>query len=230
MNIIEAARNRGADKLSEHESKQFLAEQGVPVTLEKVAHTEDEAVAAAGDIGYPVVLKGSHADFTHKTELNLIALDMRDEQEVRKAYRSLISRSDCHVNEILVQQMIKGDRELMVGMTRDSQFGPCVMFGLGGIFAEILKDVTFRIAPLTRWDAMEMMEDIQGKKILDSFRGKTPVDRETLADILVSVGRIAVDHDQISEIDINPLKISKGMPVAVDALFVLKDESASDTL
>jgi acetyl-CoA synthetase (ADP-forming) len=225
MNIIEAARKRGANKLSEHESKLFLAEHGVPVTLEKVVRTEDEAAAAARGIGYPVVLKGSGAEFTHKTELNLIALDIRDENEVRNAYRSLTSSSECRVNEVLVQQMIKGDRELMVGLTRDSQFGPCVMFGLGGIFAEILKDVSFRIAPLTRWDAMEMMEDIQGKKILDSFRGKPPVDREALANILVSIGQIGVDYDQISEIDINPLKILNGAPVAVDALFVLNNES-----
>ena len=228
MNIIEAAKKRGASKLSEYESKQFLADHGVPVTLEKVVQTEDEAVAAAGDIGYPVALKGSGAEFTHKTELNLIALDIRDEDEVRKAFRSLTSSSKSPVNEVLVQQMIKGDRELMVGLTRDSQFGPCVMFGLGGIFTEILKDVTFRIAPLTRWDAMEMMGDIKGKKILDSFRGKPPVDREALADILVTLGQIGVEYEQISEIDINPLKILNGAPVAVDALFVLNGESSSD--
>jgi acetyl-CoA synthetase (ADP-forming) len=229
MDIIEAARTRGAGRLSEYESKQFLAEHGVPVTLEKVVQTEDDAVAAAGDIGYPVALKGSGAEFTHKTELNLIALDIRYEDEVRKAFRSLTSSSESPVNEVLVQQMIKGDRELMVGLTRDSQFGPCVMFGLGGIFTEILKDVTFRIAPLTRWDAMEMMGDIKGKKILDSFRGKPPVDREALADILVTLGQIGVDYEHISEIDINPLKILNGAPVAVDALFVLNSESSSDT-
>ncbi len=228
MNIIEAARKRGANKLSEHESKQFLAEHGVPVTLEKVVQTEDAAAAAARDIGYPVVLKGSGEEFIHKTELNLIALDIRDENGIREAYRRLTSRTECRVNEVLVQQMVKGERELLVGLTRDSQFGPCVMFGLGGIFAEILKDVSFRIAPLTRWDAMQMMEDIQGKKILDSFRGKPPVDREALANILVTVGQIGVDYDQINEIDINPLKILNGAPIAVDALFVLTDESSSN--
>ena len=193
MNIIEAARKRGANKLSEHESKLFLAEHGVPVTLEKVVRTEDEAAAAARDIGYPVVLKGSGAEFTHKTELNLIALDIRDENEVRNAYRSLTSSSECRVNEVLVQQMIKGDRELMVGLTRDSQFGPCVMFGLGGIFAEILKDVSFRIAPLTRWDAMEMMEDIQGKKSWILFAGSHRwIARPLLTFLLVSVRSVLI--------------------------------------
>ena len=230
MNIIEDAKKRGRNKLSEYESKQFLAEHGVPVTPEKVVKTEDEAVAAAGDIGYPVVLKGSDSEFTHKTELNLIRLDLRNENDIRKAYKSLTSHPECRVNDVLVQQMIKGDRELMVGLTRDSQFGPCVMFGLGGIFTEILKDVTFRIAPLTQWDAMEMLEDIQGKKILGSFRGKPPVDRETLANILISVGQIGLDYEQISEIDINPLKIINGAPVAVDSMIVLDDESSSDAL
>ena len=228
MNIIEAAMKRGAGRLSEYESKLILAEYNVPVTLEKVVKTEDEAVAVAGEIGFPVVLKGSGAEFTHKTEMNLIALDIRDGDEVRRAFRDLTSGSGSRVNEILVQQMIKGDRELMVGLTRDKQFGPCVMFGLGGIFTEILKDITFRIAPLTRWDAMEMMEDIQGKKILGSFRGMPPVDREALADILVTIGQIGMAHEQISEIDINPLKILNGAPVAVDALVVLNGESSSE--
>lgn len=226
MSIIEAASKRGVSKLTEYESKQFLAEHGVPITLEKVVQSEDETVAAARDIGYPVALKGSGAEFTHKTELNLIALDIKDEDEVRRAFRNLTSGSESRVNEVLVQQMIKGDRELMAGLTRDSQFGPCVMFGLGGIFTEILKDVTFRIAPLTRWDAMEMIEDIKGTKILDSFRGKPPVDRDALADILITLGQIGVDHEQIREIDINPLKIHNGAPVAVDALLVLNGESS----
>ncbi len=228
MKIIEEALRRKDRTLSEHDSKLFLAEHGIPVTRERVVRTEDEAVAAAREIGYPVVLKGSGSELTHKTELNLIELDLRGDNDVRKAYRSLTARSECRVHEVLVQQMIKGDRELVVGLTRDNQFGPCVMFGLGGIFTEILKDVTFRIAPLTLSDAMEMMEDIQGKKILDSIRGKPPVDREGLANILVAVGQIAVNYDQISEIDINPLKIFNGKPIAVDALIVLNRESDSN--
>jgi len=221
MNIIEAALKRGSTKLSEYESKLFLAEHGVPVTSEMVVQTEDEAVAAARDIGYPVVLKGSGAEFTHKTELNLIALDMRDERDVRKAYQNITSQSDCLVNEVLVQQMIKGDREFVVGLTRDPQFGPCVMFGLGGIFTEVLKDTSFRIAPLNHFDAVDMMDDIRGKEILGAFRGKPPVDREALAGILMAVGQIGLKYDRIVEIDINPLKILDGKPVAVDALVVL---------
>ena len=226
MKILDNALKRGAKTLSENESKQLLAEYKIPITQEVVVKTEQDAVAAAKKIGYPVVLKGSGDELSHKTELNLIALDLRKEEEVREAFQRLTSNPKVSVKEVLVQQMIKGDRELVVGLTRDAQFGPCVMFGIGGIFTEILKDTSFRVAPLTRWDAMDMMEDIRGKKILDAFRGKPAVDREVLADILMAVGQIGMDHDCVKEIDINPLKLVNGKPVAVDALVVLGgDES-----
>ena len=223
MTIIEDALKRGAKTLSEHESKLFLAAHGIPVTREKVVTTEDDAVSAAAEIGYPVVLKGSGEELGHKTELNLIAMDIRNENDVREACKKLTANRKVPVREVLVQQMVKGERELVVGLTRDAQFGPCVMFGLGGIFTEILEDISFRVAPLSREDAMDMMESIRGKKILDAVRGKPPVDREALADILIAVGQIGMNYDQIREIDINPLKILDGKPIAiaVDALIVL---------
>jgi len=224
MNIIEEAVKRGAKTLSEHESKLFLAEHGIAVTREVVVSTEENAVLAAEDIGYPVVLKGSGEALSHKTEMNLIAIDMRSEAEVREAFQRLTSNPEVTVEEVLVQQMVKGDRELVIGLTRDDQFGPCVMFGLGGIFTEILEDISFRVAPLRRVDAMEMMDDIRGKKILDAVRGKASVDREVLADILVSLGQIGLDYEKIREIDINPLKILDGKPIAVDALVVIDNE------
>jgi acetyl-CoA synthetase (ADP-forming) len=222
MKIIEDALKRGAKSLSEYESKLLLAEYGIPITGEAVVTTEADAVAKAAQIGYPVVLKGSGETLSHKTEMNLIALNLRDDNEVRSAFRELTSSTRAEVKEVLVQQMVKGDRELLVGMNRDIQFGPCVMFGLGGIFTEILEDVAFRVAPLSRFDAMDMMNDIRGKKILDAFRGKPAVDREKLADILQAIGQIGLDHEQIAEIDINPLKLLDGKPLAVDALVVLK--------
>lgn len=226
MKLIEEAITRGAKTLSEHESKQFLSEYGIMVTDEEVVTTEEEAVAAALKIGYPVALKASGEEFSHKTELDLIALDMRNEKDIRTAFRNLTSRADVHVKEILVQQMVKGSRELVVGLTRDPQFGPCVMFGLGGIFTEILEDVTFRVAPLSRWDAMDMLNEIRAKKILDAFRGKPPVDREALADILITIGRIGMEIDKVKEIDINPLKILDDKPIVVDALVVVDHQAA----
>jgi len=225
MQVIEEALKRGAKTLSEYESLTFLATHGIPIPQQKVIDTEDKASAVAGELGYPVVLKGLAEGISHKTELNLVTVDLRDEKDVREAYNQLTSCPEVPVKKILIQQMIRGERELVVGLTRDAQFGPCVMFGLGGIFTEVLKDTSFRIAPLSRWDAMDMMEDIRGKEILGAFRGKPEVDREGLADILMAVSQIGMNYDQISEIDINPLKILDGKPVAVDALIVLNQGS-----
>jgi acetyl-CoA synthetase (ADP-forming) len=220
MKLIDDALKRGATSLSEYESKLLLAEYNIPITRENIVATAKDAVATAAKIGYPVVLKGSGEALSHKTEMNLIALNLADEKAVRQAFKELTSNPKAEVKEILVQQMIKGDRELMIGLTRDAQFGPCVMFGLGGIFTEILEDVAFRVAPLTRWDAMDMMNEIKGKKILDTFRGKSAVDREAMTEILLAIGQIGLDHEQVQEIDINPLKFLDGKPVAVDALVV----------
>lgn len=225
MEIIRQALKRGAKALSEHDSKRVLAAQGIPVTPEKVVMTQNEAIAAASEIGYPVVLKGSGEALSHKSELGLIDIDLRNETDVRHSFGKLMSNPDIPVKEVLVQKMVKGDRELVVGLSRDLLFGPCVMFGLGGIFTEVLQDVAFRIAPLSRGDALDMMEDIRGKKILDATRGKPPIDREKLADILVAVGNIGLDCKQIKEIDINPIKIMDGKPIAVDALVILDDEN-----
>ena len=222
MKIIEDAVKRGAKSLSEYESKLLLAEYGIPTTAEAVVTTADDAVAQASKIGFPVVLKGSGESISHKTELNLIALDLKSEEEVRQAFNELTGNKKADVKEVLVQQMIKGDRELMVGLTRDAQFGPCVMFGLGGIFTEILEDVAFRVAPLSDYDAGDIMNDIKGKKILDAFRGKPEVDRKILADIIKAIGQIGLENEQVKEIDINPLKLVDGKPVAVDALVVLE--------
>ena len=225
MKIIEDALKRGAKTLSEFDSKRFLSEYGVNVTKETVVSKEDDAVSAAQEMGYPVVLKGSGEELAHKTELDLIALNLRDEKEVREAFKRLTSTPKAEVKEVLVQQMIKGDRELVVGLTRDAQFGPCVMFGLGGIFTEILEDVAFRVAPLTKWDAMDMMKDFRAHKILDEFRGQPAVNQEVLADILIAIGNIGMEQEKVKEIDINPLKITAdGKPIAVDALVVLDSE------
>ena len=124
----------------------------------------------------------------------------------------------------LVQDMIRGKRELVVGLIRDPQFGPCVMFGLGGIFTEILKDVSFRLAPLEKRDALEMMDEIKAHKILDAIRGMDAVDREILSEMLINVGRIGMENDTIKEIDINPVIISGNRPIAVDALVVLQSK------
>jgi len=225
MELIQQTLVRGAENLSEYDSKKVLAAYGIPTTQEMTVKTEDEAVAAAAEMGYPVVLKGSGEAMSHKTELEMIALDLTDEHRVRDAFQSFVNRTDVPVKEVLVQPMVKGNRELMAGLKRDPQFGPCVMFGLGGVLAEILDDVAIRVAPLTEFDAMDMMGDIRAKKILDAFRGKPPVDRERLAQLLIALGKIGLENDAVSEIDINPIKLIDGKPVAVDALIVIDRQS-----
>ncbi|MBU0995661.1 MAG: acetate--CoA ligase family protein [Proteobacteria bacterium] len=220
--IIEDALQKGEKSLSEYDSKRVLAAYGIPVTLEKTVKNKNDAVSAAKEIGYPVALKGSGEQLSHKTELDLIDLDLNNDESVSRSFERLVNRTDVKVDEVLVQQMVKGTRELMAGLIRDKHFGPCVMFGLGGIFTEILQDISFRAAPLSKWDTIQMMAEIRGKKIMDAFRGKPPVNREALASILSKIGEIGLVHKQIIEIDINPLKLIDGNPVAVDALIVLK--------
>ena len=222
MEIIQQALDRGAKNLSEYESKMVLSAYGIPVTREKTIKTETEAIAAAADMGYPIVLKGSGEAISHKTELDLISLNIRDEEGLIKSFQGFKNREDVVVEEFLIQQMVKGNRELMAGLKRDSQFGPCVMFGIGGVLAEILDDVTIRVAPLTAFDAMDMMGDIRANKILDAFRGKPPVDRDALAALLMGLGTLGLENDAVSEVDINPIKLVDGKPVAVDALVVLQ--------
>ena len=138
------------------------------------------------------------------------------------SFDQLASTARVPLKEMLVQQMVAGDRELMAGLVRDPQFGPCVLFGLGGIYTEALEDVAFRVAPLSRWDARQMMDELRGGKLLDAFRGMPPVDRGALADILITLGTIGLENPAIREIDINPLKIrADGQPIAVDALIIL---------
>lgn len=229
MGIIEEALAKGQRTLSEHQSKLFLREHGIPVTREELVLGEDEAVAAAEKLGYPVVLKACGPDISHKTERNLVQVGLDDAEEVRRAYRTIIENLGGDPYEgILVQEMIRGERELVVGLVRDPQFGPCVMFGLGGIFTEVLKDTSFRVAPLEKYDALQMMDEIRAKAILGPFRGKPPVDKDKLADILIAVGDIGMKYDQVKEIDINPLIIAGAEPVAVDALVVLGDGSSKE--
>lgn len=225
MKIIENALARGAENLNEYESKRFLAAYGIPIAREAVARSEEEVALKASEIGYPVAVKGSDEAFHHKTDLDLIELNLKDEESVRRAYHQLVSRSKAKLKEVLVQEMIAEPRELMVGLYRDPQFGPCVMFGLGGIFTEILEDNVFRVTPLTRKDAMEMLTEIKGKKILESFRGKPRIDRDKMADILLALSQIGKEQPAIREIDINPIKLVNGKPVAVDALVVFSAET-----
>ena len=220
--IIKKALERGQKTLSEYDSKQVIQTVGIPVTREKLAKSRDEAVKFADELGYPVVLKGCSDKAAHKTEMGLVKLKLANADEVRKAYDEITGKG-IELDGVLVQEMIKGDREFVIGLSRDPQFGPCVMFGVGGIFTEVIKDVSFRVAPLTEMDAEEMIDEIRMKKLLDEFRGSPAVDRKLLVKALVGISEIGYKHNEIAEIDINPVIISGNRPVVVDALVVLNN-------
>jgi len=222
MEIIEKVLSEGRTILSEYESKQLLAAYGIPVSREAIVLDKADLMPVLHTIGYPMVLKGCSPRISHKTEQGVIHVDIRNDDEALAAYNEILSKMDKNGNSVLVQEMVKGQREVMAGLTRDPQFGPCVMFGLGGIFTEILKDVSFRLAPLERRDALDMMLEIKGHKILDAIRGMEQVNKGTMAEILIALGRIGLENERIKEIDVNPLIIRKGEPVAVDALVVLE--------
>ena len=221
--LIHKALASGHGALSEYDSKRLLAAYGVPITREKIVKTASDAKKAAETMGYPVVLKGCAPDLLHKTEAGLVAVGLGSAKDVNDAFKMLSGRAGTDfTGGYLVQEMVKGSRELMIGMTRDEQFGPSVMFGLGGIFTEVLEDVSFRLAPLTITDAREMMAEIRAARILDAVRGMARVDKAALARAIVGVGKAATDNPEIAEIDINPLIINGSKPIAVDGLVILK--------
>ncbi len=220
--IIAAAKSRGQAALTEFESKQVLAAYGIPVTREALVSDLAEATAAAAEIGWPLVLKACAHDVTHKTERGLVQVGIANVDQLSAAWKRM--RTDgAYEGEFLLQEMVGGARELVLGLIRDPQMGPSVMFGIGGIFTEIFEDVVFRVAPLTVDDAIEMTGEIRGGRILGAVRGMPEVDRDVLAAAAVALGRIGLDHDDVQEIDVNPLIVSGSRPVAVDALIVLKE-------
>ena len=221
--ILRAALTKGQRSLDEHEAKKILAAYGIPIVREMPAQTVEETIAAARNIGFPIALKGCSPKILHKTGKGLIRLNLQDETGTVGAFQAIQSASVGPV-PVLVQQMISGSRELLMGTTRFPGFGPVLLFGLGGIFAEALKDAAFRSAPLSLVEAEEMAYDFRAQKILKSIRGMPAVDMTALADILQKLSFISVLHPEIVEMDLNPLIVSGDKPVVVDALIILEGE------
>ncbi len=219
--IIENALRENRRSLSEYEAKLVLSFYNFPVVREILVEHREEMQKAAQQIGYPLVVKGCSHEVAHKTEEGLIRTDIRNDIEALEAFDEISKKLKGYQGAVLLQEMVQGRRELVMGLTRDYQFGPCVMFGLGGIFTEVLKDVSFRRAPLKESDAMEMMREIKGNKIIDALRGMEAADMKTLAGMLIEIGRIGLEYDRVREIDINPVIIHQSKPVVVDALIIL---------
>jgi len=221
----ETLRNHTSD-IAEYEAKRVLAEYGICVTMEALAPTVEDAVTAAKRIGYPVAMKAQSPDISHKTEAKAVRLGIANERELVAAYAEIVENAraykpDAKIEGVLIQEMVKGGIEAILGVTNDALFGPAVMFGLGGIFAEVLKDVAFRLAPVTPAVAREMIAEIKGYPLLTGARGKAPADVDALADTIVKLSALAMDLEQdLAELDINPLFVmekGKGV-VAADAL------------
>ena len=213
--------------LSEYESKRLLADAGVSVPDERLVDSADAAVAAAAEIGGAVVLKLCGRGIAHKSERNLVRLGLEGEASIRTAADQLLAlRAPAESDAaLLVQQMAGGRREVIAGLVRDEQFGPCVMFGLGGVFAEALHDVSFAVAPLAPGDAMDLIDSLQYRSVLGEFRGEPAANMASLDQVLEALGRIGDERPEVASIDINPMILSGAEPIIVDALVEMRDDA-----
>lgn len=221
------ARKENRNYLLEPEAKTVCIEYGIPVTRFKVALTQDEAAKFADQIGYPVVLKIVSPDVLHKFDVGGVILDIKNSKEVKNGYNKILKnvkdhKRDAKIVGVLVQEMAPSATEVIVGATKDPQFGPALMFGLGGIFVEILKDVTFRIAPITESDAKEMITEVKGYPILKGYRGQPPADVDAIVKILMNTSRLVMDHMEIKELDLNPIMVYEKGAKTVDARIILE--------
>ena len=224
--VIEKGRAEYRTFLMEHESKEILRIYGISTTTGRLATNEEEACTFAENIGFPVVLKISSPDVVHKTEVGGVEVGLNDGNEVEDAFREIIQNvkrnvADANIRGVLVENMVPKGVEVIVGMIRDPQFGPAIMFGLGGVFVEILKDVSFRLPPVTRRDALEMIKEVKGYPVLRGYRGGKPVDLTAISEILTRVSEMSLELPELREIDINPILAYKKEAIAVDARMVI---------
>ncbi len=214
--------------LPEPESAQLLGTCGIPYVDHGVADSEEAAVKIADHIGYPVVLKVVSADIVHKTEAGGVVTGLKDEWAVRDGLRDMLRtvRGRCphaRIDGAIVARQVRSGPELIIGAVYDATFGPTVMVGLGGVFAEALDDVVFRLPPLSREDGLDMLRELRGSRILNGFRGQQPVDLDGVADVVARVGDLLLAHPEIREIDLNPVAASAQGCVALDARVIVSD-------
>jgi acyl-CoA synthetase (NDP forming) len=220
------AKTQGRTVLTEIESKQVLAAAGIPVAEARLAATADEAAHAADAIGYPIVLKIVSPEVTHKSDVGGVKVGIASADEVRAAFDDITAavkrtQPDARIEGVAVQKMAPPGTEVIIGMSKDPQFGPVLMFGLGGIFVEVLKDVAFRIVPLEPKDARQMIEEIRGFPVLQGVRGQDPADLAALESLLLKLSAFVEANPQVEELDLNPVFASKDGAIAVDARIVI---------
>jgi acyl-CoA synthetase (NDP forming) len=226
MNIAEVLKKKvdtNQTVLTEFESKELLQEIGIIVPGQDLTITKEETLSAAEKIGFPVVLKLMAEDIVHKSDTGAVKLNLKTKDEVEEAYDELMKIPAQTEKKISVQKMADEPiTELIIGMTTDPQFGPALMFGIGGILVELLEDVSFRIAPITEYDAKEMITEIKGYPILDGYRGKPKADIEAIVEVLMKISKLVTEHEEINEMDLNPVFIYEKGLICVDARIILK--------
>lgn len=225
--IINQAKQEGRKALLEAESKTICAEYGIPVTRVSLAKNETEAAQAADKIGYPVVLKIVSQDIIHKSDAGGVKVNLKTSAEVSAAFKTIIEnakkyKADARIEGVLVQEMAPTGVEVIVGAVKDPTFGATVMFGLGGIFVELLKDVNFRVAPLTKDDAKEMITGLKAFPLLNGYRGQPKADIEAVAQVLLNVSKLVVEQPEIKELDLNPVLVYPKGVKTVDARIILE--------
>ncbi len=234
VEMIAEAQAAGRTLLSEVESKALLAAAGIPVIAAQLATSAEEAASLASEIGFPVVLKVASPDVAHKSDAGGVLVDIANIEAARAGYERIVSAvaqaaPGASVDGVSVQRQADAGTEVIVGMTSDPQFGPVVMFGLGGIFVEVLKDVAFRLVPLEPRDAAQMLREIRGLPVLAGVRGQSGVDLDALEELLLAVSTFVVAHPEVVELDLNPVFAypvghAGGSVVAVDARVLLREE------
>ncbi len=219
MSMVSEKKERTS--LNEADAKALLKLYGIPVVHEAVAKTIEEAIPAAAEIGYPLVLKGLGSQLMHKTELGIVYINLLNEKALIQAAEEIREKTGDKLEGFLIQPFITGKRELVAGLIKDPQFGPMVMVGLGGVYTEALHDISFRMAPLSEYDALDMIRELRSSKLFESYRGEAPADKAQIISVLTGLSRLALEMPEVEEIDINPIIISaKGELCAVDALIV----------
>jgi len=225
--LLDLARIEGRTVLTEVESKELLKQAGIPVIETRLAKSKREAISISKELGFPVVLKVASPDIVHKSDSGGVRLGLANATQVGKAYAEIMSSikqkfADAAIHGLAIQRMAPPGVEVIVGMSKDVQFGPVLMFGLGGILVEVLKDVSFRIVPITRRDAAEMIREIKGYPLLEGYRGQEPADISALEELIVKVSQFVEQHPEVKELDLNPIFAYRDSAVAVDARIILE--------
>jgi acyl-CoA synthetase (NDP forming) len=225
--ILSQARREGRKSLLETEAKTVCMEYGIPVTKFELASSEEEAVRFAEAIGFPTVLKIVSQDIIHKSDVGGVVIGLKNADDVRHGYNQILQNVKKHdpkarIAGMLVQEMAPPSTEIIVGAIKDPQFGPAIMFGLGGVFVEVLKDVTFRVAPITEDDAREMISEVKAYPLLKGYRNTPPADIDAITKILLNTSRLVTDHMEIKELDLNPIIVYEKGAKTVDARIILE--------